>query len=185
MRDLFFNNRNGIERGVIKTIQSGTINLAGITSTAPGVLTAVDVNNTLLIFNGVSSLYSGNQYYDWFCQITLTSSTQITASRYGSDPSSCLVSYTALEFYPGIFRSIQYGTTTTGTGATGTGTLSTAVNVNKSFVLNLGGQYNTTNANDGRTVFYTSLTNSTTVTAISSTALGNNWNASFVVAEYN
>ncbi len=62
----------------IKSIQRGTIALAGAATTGTATITAVDTTKTELRFLGQSAGGGGDQHTAW---ITLTNSTTITATR--------------------------------------------------------------------------------------------------------
>jgi hypothetical protein len=169
MRDFGLNNHNGIERGVIKSIQTGTMDLNNLTSQT-ATITAVDINNSMLIFNGVVATTDGANNDDRaFCyNITLTNATTVTGAINLASALSRIISFTVLEFYPGIIKSIQRGTITTGAGSNIQTSTITTVNVNKSICSFLG--VTTSYSNNTGSMFANRhhcsmvLTNSTTVT---------------------
>lgn len=148
--------------GAIKSIQRGTIAIAGAGTTNTATITAVDMANSVLRFLG-ESLTTGAADKG-FARLTFTDATTITATRSGG-AGTLTVSYEVVEFYPGFIKSIQRGTIVTNNVASNTATI-TAVDTTKSQVDHLGSLNNDSGSLDaGNWRTRLTLTNGTTVTA--------------------
>lgn len=167
MRDLGLNGRNGLERtGVIKSVQRGTISVAGATSVT-ATITAVDLNNSIIHYLGdTQSDPAELQATHWLSRIELTNATTVTGYCIaGNTFNTQTISWEVIEFYPGIIKSVQRGATDMG-GSTSNSITITAVNMNRTHLDFLGftSTYSANpygNTSRGKVV----LTNSTTVTA--------------------
>jgi len=151
----------------IKSIQTGSITIADLTSSNTATITSVDLNNSIIIHGGRNT-GSTNTFVNQECRVALTNATTVTVSRSGSSAVN-VVGYTVIEFYPGVIRSVQRGTITinsTNTSATAT---ITAVDTTKSVVFWLGSD---ASSNGSLTAAYLTLTNSTTVTSTRNTQDG-------------
>ena len=153
--------------GIIRSIQRGTITLANGQLTNTATITTVDPSNTRLVYLGNDCTdVGGGGTGASPCQvrIDLTNATTITATRTDSVDAD-IVSYEAVEYWPGVLRSVQRATVSTANGTnTGTATLATTLqSTTKATIECLGWSNNaatvTTNIL-GRIV----LTNTTTVT---------------------
>lgn len=169
MRDTFFQSLNGLERdGFVKSVQRGTIALSAANN-ATVTITAVDLNNSLLLFRG--STFSLNQVQAndavSLVRVELTNATTVTAyTNTAPTPDTATVSFEVVEFFPGIIRKVQRGTVSV--TSTGTDTIA-AVNTAKAALDYLGLTAVTTSASHA-ILCYLTLTNSTTVTGTNSTA---------------
>jgi hypothetical protein len=153
----------GIDRArPIVSIQQGTIALSTAQTSNTATILAVNVDNAELILDGLTP--SGSATKDgWratLCRIDLTNSTTVTATRntVTDDTAGAVtagVTFTVIEYAPGVIRSVQRGTVT---GSTAT---ITAVNPTVSS-LDLLGQETTSNA--AASAIALVLTNSTTIT---------------------
>ncbi len=150
------------QRGVVRSIQSGSILLSGVTSNTASV-TAVVPENCILLYGGsqygtVDTLSSG------FCvRLTLTNSTTITATRQSSS-NVAAVSYVLIELVPGVIRSTQSGTVALNSVTSNTATV-TAVVTAKSSLFYLGTSTDDTSGAGATFDVEIALTNSTTITA--------------------
>lgn len=154
----------GSSGAVLKSIQTGTISLAGKTSET-ATINAVDVDNTFILFDGVKTEADGNVYN--LIRVELTNSTTITAYANTSHVAAHSVCFTVVEFSSGI-NNIQAGTITV-SGISDTDTI-TAVDTSKAFVIYLG--LTSAKADDTQALYCLTLTNSTTVTAEGTQANG-------------
>lgn len=116
-------------RSFIKTVQRGTITLAGVASNT-ATITAVDTSNAYVVLLGYTHSDTAGQAADHWVRIALTNSTTVTATRIGT-AGTVVVSFEVVEFLPGRVRSIQpvsisLASVTTNTATLGTTLLSTA-----------------------------------------------------------
>jgi hypothetical protein len=152
----------------VKRIQQGTIAIAGATTTNTATISAVSLANTILLWAGTSTTDNTTITVDdgTFAHLTLTNATTVTATR-GDAAFTTTIGYIVLEFFPGVIKSVQYGTMA-GNGATAT---ITTVNTLKSYVSCLGEYGPTADAAGLAAGFGTlTLTNATTVTSGGGTA---------------
>ena len=124
---------------LIKSIQTATATFGVSSSSATATIAQVDTSSTLLLPNGFNSGGSDWVTNEVWPTITLTNSTTVTANKYTASASRLQnVSCSVVEFMPGIIKSIQYvqwtyvGTTSGDTQAI------TAVNQNKSAIVQYG-----------------------------------------------
>jgi hypothetical protein len=130
-----FSNIQGFQRlGFIKSIQRGTINLSGVTSKV-ATINSVDLAHTFLISTGSSTDSIGNNVS--FYRMAFTSNTQITATRFTTGGTLVNISYLAVEYFPGLIKSIQTGVINNNTTAT-----IQYVDLNKTFLFHLGSSCN-------------------------------------------
>jgi hypothetical protein len=118
---------------LIKSIQRGTGSYA-----AAVTISAVDVNNTVVLFGGnqFSAQNDAKQY--WFERLALTNSTTLTYTM-GTGAGVGTSSWQVVEFLPGVVKSIQRGTVTIPLSGPGYADATiTAVNSAKSYVSFLG-----------------------------------------------
>lgn len=144
----------------IKSIQRGTLVLAGVT-TNTATITAVDPTNTMLRFLGQTQ---GGGNSGCSARIALTNGTTITGTR-ADATSTTTVSFEVIEFFPGVIKSIQRGTIDTSSVNPNTATI-TAVDTTRAMVDHLG--YSCTDTASGSPANWwtrLTLTNGTTVTA--------------------
>lgn len=167
------------QRSLVKSIQTGTVSLAAVTSNT-ATITAVVTGNCLVAFGG-SSINTGGSS-DTFTYISLTNSTTVTAVRSGGS-GTVTAAFTIIEFVPGVIKSNQAGTIALATVASNTATI-TAVNTSKATVINLGNMTDDSVSGNGqRWTVRLTLTNATTVTATHGSA-NDNLTASYQVVEF-
>ena len=171
-----------MRQGVIRSIQTGSIDLNNVTSnTAP--INVVNLANTVLISLGSRHNLGSSVSQTCTYHLQLTNSTTVTATRFTSDANTFAVGYAVVEFLPGIIRSVQSGTIELN-GSTSNTFPITAVNTAKAFVIHLGTRYNTVaaaNVNQRDSIL--TLTNATTVTASCFVDPGFSHLTSFMVVE--
>lgn len=150
---------------LIRSVQRGTITIAGASTSNTATITAVNVNNAVINFLGATVAGTENADHA-HARVTLTDSTTVTATKGAGSGGAddVVVSYEVIEYVSGVIRSIQRGTITTAAG-TATATI-TAVNTAKSAVNYMGFTTTSTTNPDPHTYLpRLDLTNSTTVTA--------------------
>lgn len=155
MRDLHFNVRNGVERagGIIKSVQYFA-NIAANTT-----INAVDVTNTIILWHGnnTSSVTNGNRDLG---RLVLLNST--TVQYIVTVDGNSRISFSVLEFYPGVIKSLQSGTVAL--DGTATATINPVNTARASiFYQGLSGSIGDVTNHNMACASYT-LTNSTTIT---------------------
>lgn len=164
------------QASLIQSIQAGTINVATAAGSNTAAITAVDPARTVLLHLGTSYNISGTILTGPMVRIALTNSTTVTATDVvTADGATATVSFVAIQFVPGVLKSLQRGTLT---DAAGTATITT-VNTLKAFVNLLG---YSTSSNDNNSMPRLDLTNATTVTLTDGT--GGGATASYEVWEF-
>jgi hypothetical protein len=161
--------RSQFRFSAIRSVQAGQITGTGTAQTA--TITAVDMSNSIVVFGGFSRTVTtfGNEYQPTFLRLVLTNATTLTATRDTAD-NTMFMSFTVVEFWPGVLRSVQRGTITVGAALNNTATI-LAVTPGKSAVQNLGWS---TNGDSALENINLTLTNATTVTAAKQAASGSN-----------
>lgn len=161
---LFFPQMEGAYRAsLVKSIQRGTITVSAATSNT-ATITSVSTANTRLKLLGNTADQNDQDMTRAFCRLALTNATTVTASK-GSATGANIVSWEAVEYWPGVLKSIQRGTIVFTNGGTNTPTATiTAVTTSKAEIDDLGVEQgnNGTNTNIFANLV---LTNTTTVTA--------------------
>lgn len=159
-------------RGVVKSIQRGTILVSAATS-ATATIVAVNPNNTILNFLGASSTTITANTERAAARIDLTDSVTVTATKV-SGTDAITVSFEVVEYCPGIIKTPQRGTITLASVASNTGAI-VGVNLSKTNLVSLGLTMDaiaaaTTQPDcmQAKTV----LTNSTTITASRNNTVG-------------
>jgi hypothetical protein len=166
--------------GGIRSIQAGSIAInAAASNTA--TIASVIVGNSVIIYGGHTTNDVGTTRPVTTARVTLTNSTTVTATN-GLNSGIQTVTFTVIEFEPGVLRSVQRGTITVGASATETATI-TAVDTRKAAVIFLGFTIAAFASND---LVYPrlDLTNSTTVTATVALA-GGSTVVGYQVVEFN
>lgn len=150
------------QRGLVKSVQRGTINLTSVTSNT-ATITAVTLANCLVSYLGTTFAVATNNAAVSKARVELTNTTTVTAYQNTANANATDVSFEVLEFYPGVIRQLQRGTLVMSGGLTAT--VSPALNdTTKALLTTLG---YTTTATD-QDVFNQPkivLTNTTTITA--------------------
>lgn len=174
--------RNVYRQGIIRSIQRGTVTTNNqLTNTA--TITAVDVANSILVYQELSSAGGTADQTMWRHKIELTNATTVTATVAVVEAVAHVVSFEVVEYWPGTIRSLQRGLLASVTSASATATI-TAVNVNKSQLFGGGMTVNTnTGGAANSTLGRLSLTNSTTVTFDKATATAT-WSVPYQVVEW-
>jgi hypothetical protein len=161
-------------KSIIKSIQRGTITVNGSTGpqTATATITAVDLANSVVMYGGTSwgqadSISCGNRGEQVEGLVVLTNATTVTGYVWdttdtGATPLDAVISFTVVEFYPGVAKSVQSARSSiASTNLTATVTLSPSINPAKTMFWCNGINGSTT---DSATRCRAVLTNSTTVT---------------------
>lgn len=95
-------------RSLIRSIQRTTITLTGVTSNTVTITAVVPENTRLNWLGNTYSLDSDPDTSSSATRIALTNATTVTATR-ASNGNSAIVSFEAIEYMPGLIRSIQRG----------------------------------------------------------------------------
>lgn len=156
--------------GLAMRAQTGTISLGAGTS-ATATINAVDLNNALIFYSGrrfantASVSYPANAAQAEI-DIVLTNATTVTAKVGAALSGGWVPEFTVVEFWPGVFRSIQRGeSTVTGNVDTVTVTLARPVNINRAWVQSLGMTSQQASTEEiRRTIVQAELTNPNTLT---------------------
>ena len=179
---------------LISSIQSGQINAGASSAVGTVTIAAVDTTRSILITpNQYRNFIYTNEVRISLAHVVLTNSTTVTATT-GGNPSGTDVAtnYFVIEFMPGVLRSVQRGTITTGAGVSSTTATVNAVNTSRSMLICNQVLYSGTAAafndvsNNGdlrnwSPFFY--LTNATTITMSRASSL-NSVTASYDLAEF-
>lgn len=173
---------------VIKSVQSATMDLNGVTSKT-STITAVTTANSALFYLGSTcsgcSALNGVSYI--FARCTLTNTTTVTCVNGGAVGVTNLASWHLVEFRGGVVKSVQRGSVALATAASQTATI-TSVNTAKSFVNFLGLENNdTATAWQSGYMPKLVLTSATVVTATSGVANASSTtnNVGYQVVEFN
>lgn len=155
--------------GRIRSIQRGTIAIAGAATSNTATINTVDLPNTRLVWLGVDDDSGDVNSNAVAVRLALTNATTVTATVQDTAGAARNVTFEVIEYYSGAIRSVQRGTlTTTGAGA-GTATIA-SVDTTKATLENLGFTTPDVLTNPGSALASLILTNATTVTL---NALGN------------
>jgi len=158
---------NWMPTSLVRSIQRGTITIAGGASSNTGAITAVVLTNSRLKFLGASST-ALQQNDNGYCRIALTNTTTITATRGNTPAGTVTANFELIEYWPGVIKSVQRGAITV--AADPTDDTITTVNTGKTEVDYLGFLFDTTAA-ELTTQCRVALLNATTVRA-NETTLG-------------
>lgn len=171
---------NGQEvTSLVKSIQRGTITIAGGTSSNTATLaTEAALDRSRLRHVGYDTQGGESNARN---RLTFTNTTTITANRQGT-AADTIVSYEVTEYPHGLFRSIQRGSITIGPAAASNTATITAVNTAKSEVSCLGFQTDESAETDQFPRL--ALTNGTTITATRANAGAGSTIVNYEVAEY-
>lgn len=167
---------------VLKSLQTGTIDLNNVTS-ATATITAVVLANSILTLRGNTHNAALTNADVTLYRVELTNTTTVTVTRAAAEATAMPCGYTVSEMVTGVLKSSQSGTIQMNGGVTATATI-TAVVTAKSTVNHLGMSYNIAGSNDGRDDTLLTLTNTTTVTSDAKINPGASNLVSFQVPEY-
>lgn len=168
-------------RGILKSIQRGTVTLNNVTSNTATV-TAVDPNHAVLHLLGWTSAGATANQNLYLLAGVLTNATTITVTVNGGDPVDHLVSYELVEYWPGVIKTLQRGAVASVTAASATATI-TAVTLTKAQLVAGGMTQDLTNGLGSSIGARLDLTNATTVTLTKPLATGT-YSVPFQVVEY-
>jgi len=154
----------------IKTIRYGTVTVNAASASGTDTFAAVDMSNTMTFLLGIS--HTTGSAADAFGLLELISTTQVRVTR-NSTTGTMTAGYLLIEFYPGVIRSVTRSVIILTGVATNTAAL-TNVDINKTFVTQLGALNNdTTSADAARWMVRLTLTSVFVLTATKGTATGN------------
>lgn len=166
-------------RQIIQSIQYGSVTFAGATTADYTLPQAVTVANTALVWLGLTISADGAQIQNITPQITITSTTNVRATRTGTG-TACTVYFCALEFKSSALQSsVQYGSATI---AAGTATISSVTVANAVCFFN-GYQRGGTGSGTSSQFGAAQLTGATTVTVYSGVS-DNSATSFFCVVEF-
>lgn len=148
-------------RTQIKSIQSGNIDLNGVSS-ATATITSVNTGHALIYYIGNNEAGS-NQFQYAASALQLTNATTVTALRAQALASQHLAQYVVRERPPGLLRSIQRGSINVNGGTSATATV-TAVDTTKVLLTMTGYTFDTASVMTGLQLPRLTQTNATTVT---------------------
>lgn len=169
------------QRGFIKSIQSGTVTLTGVTSNTAAITSVVPANSLLVWIGCTYSADTDPDTSSSAVRIDLTSATVVTGTK-TSASNTAIASFQVIEYWPGILKSVQRSIVTINAATSATATI-TAVNVAKSTLTLLGWSTNQVNGYWARMGPRLALTDATTVTGTKGIAT-ESIVAAFQVAEY-
>lgn len=173
-----------VGKGVFRSVQAYTVTIANGSATNTATLSPIVVAaNCILIPTG--STYSNATDPDssrFLGYVTLTNGSTVTGTRI-TNSQGLTLSGIALEFQPGVLKSVQYGTIAiTNTLLTNTATI-TAVNTARAWPICLGVDTNDVNGYAANFAANLTLTSATVVTLTRLGSVGN-VTASFCVPEF-
>jgi hypothetical protein len=174
---------DGDTTNLIKSVQTGTINF-GTTTTGTASISAVTTANTAVHYLGLtSSSASAISPITSFTALSLTSTTQVTATL-GSAPgtNTITVGYEVIEFQPGALQSLQAVADAASPAATTRTKTITSVTQGNTFII-WAGQLTTGGASYTSGDQYAQLTAATTVTIGTNTAPSVSIQDNFYVVE--
>lgn len=168
------------QRGMIRSIQRGTITIANTTTSNTATINAVVTERCRLRYVGASydtdaNMNNGN------ARLALTNATTITATRQFNQ-NGTTVSYEITEYVPGVLRSVQRGTIALAGVASNTATVNAVVLLGSELTFT-GFDSDDTTGDTGRYLPKGVLTNTTTVTATKGIATST-CNVGYELAEF-
>ena len=131
---------------LIKSVQRGTCSLGNASSVGNVTVTAVDMANSIVLYNGwYHNITNGNRPRDSWSRVYLQSATNVRGimDLNGSFVDGALP-FVLVEFMPGVIKSIQRFISTVSAGTGSVNVAITEVNYAKSFVNFQGFQYSGT-----------------------------------------
>lgn len=161
--------------GRIRSVQRGTISIGSATS-ASATIVAVNTRHAVIRFLGFTNATFDAR--DMVGRVELTNSTTVTALRYSTVADSTTVSYEVTHYWPGVIKSIQRGTLTSGGGVNVT---LTAVNLLFTDVDYLGYRFN--DASPGTTYIAGYIALTTPTNLFSSNAAGATSDVGYQIVE--
>lgn len=173
-----------VGKGVFRSVQAFTVTIANGSATNTATLSPIVVAaNTIILRTG--STYDNATDPDssrYLGYVTLTNGSTVTGTRI-TNSQGLTLSGIALEFQPGVLKSVQYGTIAiTNTLLTNTANI-TAVNTARAWPISLGVDTNDVNGYAANFAANLTLTSATVVTLTRLGSVGN-VTASFCVPEF-
>lgn len=124
---------------LIQSAQKATLDCGASALTGTATITAVNVNNTILlresVYSNFTTAIAGNATK---ARVTLTNATTLTATTQSISGTDVNQIVYVIEFVPGVLKSVQYGTVLCSNAASSGTTTITQVTINKSLLLFLG-----------------------------------------------
>lgn len=167
---------------IIKSLQYGTITNETNGSTTTATITSVDTNNAFVFSLGESGGAGGGTTFEAVAlRISLTNATTVTSQIQGNGSAqNNVISFVAVECWPGVIKSLQQITKSLAGGATSGTVTITSVVATKSALFPQGSTASSDSVTSDRLVRAT-LTNATTVTYNRQTSTGSVVGADVVV----
>lgn len=168
---------------LIKSVQTGSVVIP--VTNASTTINSVDVNNSLLLYEGFNStidyaIYAPNYL---FAKINLANATTVVGSRINGSYDNT-TNFQVIEFYPGVLKSNQTGSIVVGNSVSGT-TVINSVNANKTILSDLGHTSDCGTSGTAYQMFFRlELESSTKVTTRRNTAYADNSVQNFQVIEF-
>lgn len=95
--------------GVVQRVQSRSVTLANSATASTDTIESVNPNNSITLYNGVSSTSATINNYLY--RLQLIDPNAVTITRTGTSTTSRTINYMVLEFVPGVIESIQRNST--------------------------------------------------------------------------
>lgn len=168
-------------RGLIKSIQRGTVTIASGNTSGTATITAVVTANTRLKYLG-SNDAGADSSASFSAYVLLTNTTTVTATVLGAPTAGGItLKFEVVEYFDGVLKSVQRAAIGIGAGSVSNTATITAVDTTKSELTWLG--QTVSGGADAREGIYIVLTSATVVTATTNVAAGAE-TVAFEVAEY-
>lgn len=166
----------------VKSLQTGSIDLNGVTSNT-ATISAVVLANTMLIPCGDTHATTSTTSTEIMAYLQLTNTTTVTATRFTTEATAFVMQFIVVEFNTGVLNSVQRGITNVN-GGTSTAVTITSVNTAKTFVSHLGRALNASGGSPQTRDTKLVLTNATTLTVSVASNPGVELDTSWEVVEF-
>lgn len=128
------------QRGVLKSLQAGVIDLNNVLTNTATLSPTVDPNNSLLLFLG-QTIASTSPNTSLYARLAFTSGTTITATNLVSAAVTQLSSFLVVEFVPGVIKTVQRNTILLNGVTSNTAAITPAMTLSKTLATALGFTY--------------------------------------------
>ena len=171
-------------KGIVRSIQRGSITLTAGLTTATATITAVSLANAVIAWSGNTYDAASGDFALNQGRIRLTNATTVTANR-NTAGNVLILGFEVIEYWPGIVRQVQHDIISVA-GASATYTITPAVrSIERTSVRHLGVSSNVaSNANPTDHLVRVVVTNTTTVTATRGAAAAGTSVVSICVVEW-
>lgn len=120
--------------GIVKSAQQVSATIAAGSATATSAISSVDINNSILIYQGFNAATFSTNNTTFITRMDLTDATTVTFTRVGTASITTPCRAAVVEFHPIFIRQKQKGTTAIGSGAASNTSSITPVDNKKTFV---------------------------------------------------